>query len=71
MQQIKPIVHDAETRAIMATGRRAVLRLPGRGLVLYGEGENPLGSWVSCRADNDDLGIALTKLVMKIKLKFP
>ena len=55
----------------MATGRRAVLRLPGRGLVLYGEGENPLGSWVSCRADNDDLGIALTKLVMKIKLKFP
>ena len=49
----------------MATGRRAVLRLPGRGLALYGEGENPLGSWVSGRADDEDLSIALTQLVMK------
>jgi hypothetical protein len=60
MKQIKPKVLKKENKAIIATGRRVVLRLPGRGLVLNGDGKYPLGSLVACGAKEDvELDIAL------------
>ena len=47
------IVLVKETRAIIATGRRVVLRLPGRGSALYGEGKSPSGPRVACGTKKD------------------
>jgi hypothetical protein len=49
-----------DTKAIIATGRRIVLRSPKRGSALYGDGKYPLGPRVACGTKEDiELGIVL------------
>jgi hypothetical protein len=67
MKQIKPRVLKKETKAIIATGRRVVLRSPGRGSVLNGDGKNPLESRVACGTKEDtDMDIAFIQSITGI-----
>jgi hypothetical protein len=60
IKQLKPRVLKKDTKAIIATGRRIVLRSPKRGSALYGDGKYPLGPRVACGTKEDvELGIVL------------
>ena len=67
MKQIRPKVLKKETKAIIPTGRRVVLKLPGRGFVLNGDGKYPSGSLVACGAKEEvDVDIVLTRAIIKM-----
>lgn len=68
IKQVKPRVLKRDTRAIIATGRRVVLRSPWRVSTLYGEGKYPLGPRVACGTKDDvELDIALIQAVKGVE----
>jgi hypothetical protein len=70
IKQLKPRVLKRDTKAIIATGRRVVLRSPKRGLALYGDGKYPSRPRVACGTKEDvKLGIVLMWVVTRVKFK--
>ena len=60
IKQVKPTVLKKDAKAMIATGRRVVLRSPTRVSELYGYGKYPLGPRVACGTKEDvELGIVL------------